>query len=1312
MSSTISKLFSICSFLLLIGISEMNAQQDCNATSVSMSCNSMVNLSLGVACTQQVQPQEMLTTNSFSCYNNFTVSILNTNLGSTVGPAQIGKTYDVKVTHTISGNSCWGKIKVEDKTAPIIACSTVTTPISCADPDFKISYGTTVAFDNIAGNSIPDVNLTVANRPTVTENCNGYTLYYSDMVQNFDCTTSQGGLMAIVTRTWKAVDAQGNTRVCSENYEILPTPLSSIQIPADLTLDCADTYALDQAGNPAPSFTGFPTLNGVPINGSNVNLCQIATSYSDLKTAGSCAGFTIVRKWTLTNWCEPNMYGNASPITIQVNQLINVKDIKKPIFLGWNNTATLTTDNNSCFRSIYAPIPPQTIDNCDTQLDFSYELSDQMGVTLITKGTVLKNIQRGIYTLRAYATDDCGNTASTSTTIEIKDLIPPVAACDQNTRVSLRTDGTAVVNATTFNNGSFDNCCIDTSLFQVKRMSEDDSKFNKFMKFTCADAGIQVVLRVFDCSGNSNTCMVNTVIEDKISPVIFVEDSVDPLKCGGEISARKWLDEHKPELKTVGDYPTPTNPGYYDNCSAKATYQDLVGIDQCSRGTIKRVWTVTDDNGNTGTAIQTVTIDNQSSYTVSYPKDVTFNCEQATINLSPSVLGTPTITQAANSCAIISTTYEDRPVGTGTCRKINRVWKVLNMCANSMSPAPNQFETGTQVISIIDNVAPVIGNVEITTTYEAKQCFATSVELKKTGFTDNCSQNITVTYTSNIPNYEAGFLPATLTNVASGNYKLTYRASDNCGNFTTKNVDLTVRDDKKPVAICHDNLAVSLGNIGQGMILARQVDGGSSDNCTEKSKLKYRIQVPAPARGTAYDASKTDSMYIFRCPTTGIDDSSYVRVYPVALWVGDESGNWDFCETVVSVQDNMKICPPVTSILRNVAGIIATNDNKPVENVQLKLKGATELNAKSDASGSFIFNNVSSGSYDLIPEKNEFPLNGVSTFDLIMMTKHILGVQQFSSSNQFIAADINANGVISTADVVELRKMILGLQSGFSKNQSWRFVEKGVNYSTNNISSWLANLPNKKQFLNLDNPKADFTAIKIGDLNMNAKPNSSMAGNGRNAKTTNFDVNQQTAEAGEIVKVTFSSADYQSLEGHQLALNYDKNVLELMQIHGDQDAFAFLEEGLITHSQIGKANNNEEMFSLTFKARQQVDFSTAIRLNEEVMNAEAYITKGEATNIDLKFKTVKSSNGIELFQNQPNPFRGTTVIGFQLPETQHVKLSIFDVRGLIIKTYEGDYQPGYQQIVIDSNELNGNGVFVYRLEAGNQSITRKMVIIE
>jgi len=45
--------------------------------------------------------------------------------------------------------------------------------------------------------------------------------------------------------------------------------------------------------------------------------------------------------------------------------------------------------------------------------------------------------------------------------------------------------------------------------------------------------------------------------------------------------------------------------------------------------------------------------------------------------------------------------------------------------------------------------------------------------------------------------------------------------------------------------------------------------------------------------------------------------------------------------------------------------------------------------------------------YSIEPQKNDNPLNGVSTFDLVLISKHILGITKFDNPYQYIAADAN-----------------------------------------------------------------------------------------------------------------------------------------------------------------------------------------------------------------------------------------------------------------------------------------------------------------
>lgn len=89
---------------------------------------------------------------------------------------------------------------------------------------------------------------------------------------------------------------------------------------------------------------------------------------------------------------------------------------------------------------------------------------------------------------------------------------------------------------------------------------------------------------------------------------------------------------------------------------------------------------------------------------------------------------------------------------------------------------------------------------------------------------------------------------------------------------------------------------------------------------------------------------------------------------------------------------------------------------------------------------------------------------------------------------------------------------------------------------------------------------------------------------------------------------------------------------------------------------------------------------------------------------------------LALSQNYPNPFNPMTTILFTLPEKTYVNVSIFTVDGkfigvLIDKTLEG----GLREITWDGKDAKGNrvssGIYFYRLRAGRETLTKKLVLL-
>lgn len=83
-----------------------------------------------------------------------------------------------------------------------------------------------------------------------------------------------------------------------------------------------------------------------------------------------------------------------------------------------------------------------------------------------------------------------------------------------------------------------------------------------------------------------------------------------------------------------------------------------------------------------------------------------------------------------------------------------------------------------------------------------------------------------------------------------------------------------------------------------------------------------------------------------------------------------------------------------------------------------------------------------------------------------------------------------------------------------------------------------------------------------------------------------------------------------------------------------------------------------------------------------------------------------------LEQNYPNPFNPGTRISFSLPEGGNVKLTVYNLIGQEIGTIVNGYKDaGIHTINFDGSDLN-SGIYIYKLESGTFSQTRKMILMK
>jgi len=1210
----------------------------------------------------------------------FTISItdaIGTPLGNIVTADMIGGDYIVTISEECSGQSCWGQIHVEDKLPPVIACPDNVDILCVQDPE----------------------NLGLTGQPTV-DDCSPWTTEYSDDITQFDCAANPG-VAEVITRTWLAIDAGEYTSSCVQTIQVIRGEADQVSLPGDIDFDCNAV-----PGDLSPNTTGWPTIAGINLTTDGTGICGLGIVYED-ETVNVCAGsYKIIRHWTIHDWCPAN---GSAPTEVEHTQYIKVNDVAPTVTIPavyFNAAGQVELSANAPAGSVHddcaaiGPIPVAVVDGvCNDVVDITVSI-DGAGTTInggMIPGEGLP--EGGPYNIDYIVEDECGNITTHTIQVVVIDNIAPTAVCDEITTVTLSSDGQIVVPADVFDDGSHDQCCLAN--FEVNR----GFGFGPDVTFNCADVAnspVMVTFRAYDCAGNYNDCMVEVIVEDKLAPHVVECPDNEAITCDFY-----WTDLEAG--LSLGDYSVLDQYGYptfFDNCSYDVDYNVAVNVDQCGNGSITRSWSADDPSENGPvTCTQVISVSHVSDFEVQFPEDNTFTCTNQALDFGEPVIFFET-------CELIAVSFEDVlfNVVQDACYKIVRQWTVINWCNVGNPIADNlpdpqtgvrQFRDGgdgyityEQVIKVVDDVAPVVTCADYQVDILDNSCTAL-VQVPGPDVED-CSSDIQVTATSDLPGFNGGTFTAP--SVAPGTYSVVFTAMDNCGNSNSCETIVTVEDAKLPTPYCVNGLVVELMNSVPPMIevWAADFDAGSFDNCGG-------VQVSLSA-----DVNDISATY-------GCDD---IGQQAIELWVTDVYGNQDFCTTFVEIQDNMVNCGGGNLI----AGTIATEDGDLAGDVEVNMNGTADASMTTGTDGLYTFADVpTGGDYTITPSNDTDPLNGVTTFDMVLITKHILGVTPLDSPYKMIAADANNSGTITTFDLVVVRKLILFIDDQFQNNTSWRFVEADYVFPEP-TNPWAEEFPEvfSVNDLNQNINDADFVAVKIGDVNDSAQANFDADAEDRNTVgDLLFKVNEVELAEGEEYTVDFLAKDFNVL-GYQFTLNFDNKALEFVEIlpgiAGHENfGLTLLDEGVITTSwneDDARVENDEVIFSLVFRAKSAAQLSNLLAVNSRYTDAEAYGANGEMLDIALEFNGKVIAAPFELYQNTPNPFEVTTVIGFNLPEATFATMTLTDASGKVVKVVEGDFIKGYNEVTLTRDEVPANGVIYYQLDTDKDSATKMMILMD
>ena len=1180
-------------------------------------------------------------------------------------------------------------------------------------------------------NVAPENVLTIANiRLSVQSPALIYTK--TDSVIVLLCNERYG---KIVRRRWTATDPSGNVSDVKTQYIYIKRGnVDEVICPAKWVLSCTAPYTKLPSGAPSPTPATSP---------SGIGCENMQVFYDDVIFDLCGAGIKVFRRWTIVDWCT-----GRDKIC---DQEIRVEDIVEPTYTC-PILPNIPTDSDKC-SATWQVTPPAATDCSSMTWDVlfsrdsvAFVKSDAntsisgtppaFGATISSTARpfTISGLPLGKTWIMYIVKDTCNLIRQCITSVTVVDLTAPTAICEDETIVSIDDLGWGVLKAKSLDNHSNDNC--DKNLrFEVRRKSTtcpgyaSDINFKPEVRFCCTDVTvpesyIPVILRVYDSAGNFNDCETTVKVQNKRPPTINCNNlpTFETVVCG-DPRIEQW------EARTGPYAGVPTVGGVCSDQRVESRIEGPFPVNlKCNTKIIRRVWfLVSNPSISCSQTLNIVSPPFNASHVIK-PNDTTLTiCDlnKATpdfLNSKPIVtnLGCRDI-----GSSFVDQTFRDVP---GACIKILRTWRVIDWCSYSNTPFVWEH---TQKILLTGNGGATFtgGCNNRTLTADEGQC--TKDVILAIDPNDDCTDEEDWVYFWTLDLYkdnvidESGSTKSTNQTLPGGVHRISFTVTNFCGTQSNCSYDITILTNKKPTPVCFGEIVWVMDPTGTTVVWASDFIQSTSTNiCGRIADFDYYVF----KKGNANIVFSSQNQSITLNCTVDIPNGQVNKI-PLKVYVRDKvSGAFDFCDVTLILQDSplTNACIDNPNQLPSVRGKIATENNEGIDDIEVALKNmstSSETKFMTQNHGEYIFTGVdvfdpkSIGAY-----KNNDILNGVSTLDLVIIQRHILGIQKIVSPYRLLAADINNSKAVSAGDLVSLRKVVLGVTNEFDNNTSWRFVPTSYVFSD---PGFPFDFPEKINLDSIFEDKANvnFTAVKVGDVNNSAVSNVNGSSTEKRSGKALFTAEQKAYSGGDVVKLEIRAGEDMEIMGTQFGLEFNPD--QLMFTGVKAGAFDLrpqhynpfhISNGKITFSYDvphGVALKDEEvLFILEFKSITSGNTSN-IKLDQSLINPEVYEMDANVRPLSIqnRDKKVFTDQNV-LYQNEPNPFKDYTNISFELAKSSDVILRIVDITGKQIYSLSGKFDKGFNSITVNNSQLNNSGVYYYQIEAGEFSATKKMILIE
>jgi len=538
-------------------------------------------------------------------------------------------------------------------------------------------------------------------------------------------------------------------------------------------------------------------------------------------------------------------------------------------------------------------------------------------------------------------------------------------------------------------------------------------------------------------------------------------------------------------------------------------------------------------------------------------------------------------------------------------------------------------------------------------------------------------------------------------------HRIKWTVMDSCGNVAFCDKRFELYDCNSPVPISNQGPTVLAFHSNDELLVnLNDFAGEYLDDCTSSTDYLFSTKSNSYQNDTLFTFCEVPSGVLVIVPIWIADQGRDLNCNGIITW--DERTKYQVSAPVVFTADGTQDCSNHDLL---ISGKIKTVLGEGIAKTKVTVKDVNQTYAPvtTDENGEYAFPHINYAyPVTVTASRNDGVRNGVSTLDLVLIQKHLLGIEPFTRPEKFIAADANNSNALSAIDLVVLRKLILNLVDTLPSGKSWRFFDTTLLSGTINESIIISS--------ENETSNVNFIGIKLGDVNYTANPQVTSLILRSELSARYWAIDEQEYVPGDLIEIPVKCTSSDFFSGFQFTLSDpDLEFLGIKEGKADitSDDYALMNDHLtLSWFSISPVDvkPNDIVFTIVARAKSKGSLHGTLQLNSDITKAELYSANDETYIPKIVIKA-NAGEPLILMAPEPNPWSTICTIPFQLQQEGNLIFTVYDVNGAKVFSEEKYYSSGYHEIKLNADDVQGDGFLFYTLQNENETRIGKFLLL-